>query len=242
MAQSGLSETFTNAKFLHSQNIYTEWLPFRDTHVHELTQHEGWADLSKWCIQCLQADAAYKCDDCFGPTVHCRGCVVSVHVKLPLHCIKVNWSILYSTNQCEIWLQAPQHWNGTFWQSVQLIDLGLHIQLGHNGGPCVAPLTFEAPLTVYHTNGAHSVNISYCQCNEPAGSYLFANQLLHSLWFPASLTCLRTVFTFAVLKHFHHLTLQGKTTAYDFYNSLVHETDNTGLEPHPVSSLLLLCM
>ncbi|KIM71111.1 hypothetical protein PILCRDRAFT_17369 [Piloderma croceum F 1598] len=175
------------------QNIFAEWLPFRDTHVHELTQHEGWADLSKRCIQCLQAEAAYKCDDCFGPT----------------------------------------HWNGNFWQSVPLIDLGLRVQLGHNSGPCAAPRTFEMPLTVYHTNGAHLVNVSYCECNEPAGGYLFANQLLRSLWFPASLTHPRTAFTFAVLKQFHHLTLQGKTTAYDFYNSLVHATDNTGLKLPP---------
>ena len=119
-----------------------------------------------------------------------------------------------------------------------LIDLGLCVQLGHNGGPCATPRTFETPLTVYHTNGAHLVNVSYCECNEPAGSYLFANQLLRSSWFPASLTRPRTAFTFAVLKQFHHLTLQGKTTAYDFYNSLVHATDNTGLNPPPVSSSL----
>ena len=124
-----------------------------------------------------------------------------------------------------------------------LIDLGLRVQLGHNGGPCAAPCAFDAPLVVYHTNGAHSVNVSYCQCNEPAGGYLFANQLLRSAWFPASLTRPRTAFTFAVLKHFHHLTLQGKTTAYDFYNSLVHETDNTGLKPPRVSFLhSLLCV
>ncbi|KIM72767.1 hypothetical protein PILCRDRAFT_15828 [Piloderma croceum F 1598] len=43
----------------------------------------------------------------------------------------------------------------------------------------------------------------------------------------------QTAFTFAVLKQFHHLTLQGKTTAYDFHNSLVHATDNTGLKPPP---------
>jgi hypothetical protein len=78
------------------QNIFAEWLPFRDTHVHELTRHEGWADLSKRCIQCLQAEAAYKCDDCFGPTVHCRGCVVSAHARLPFHRIKASWFLLYS--------------------------------------------------------------------------------------------------------------------------------------------------
>lgn len=90
---------FTNTKTLYCQNIFADWLPFRDTHVHELTRHEGWADLSKRCIQCLQADAAYKCDDCFGPTVHCRGCVVSVHARLPFHRIKVSWFVSYSASQ-----------------------------------------------------------------------------------------------------------------------------------------------
>jgi hypothetical protein len=123
-----------------------------------------------------------------------------------------------------------------------LVDLGVCVQLGHNGSPCPAPRHFDTPLTVYHTNGAHMVKVSFCECNEPPGGYLFANQLLRSSWFPASLTLPRTAFTFAVLERFHHLTLQGKTTAYDFYNSLVHETDNTGLKPPPVSLSLICCV
>jgi hypothetical protein len=116
------------------------------------------------------------------------------------------------------------------------------VQLGHNGGACPIPVTFETPLIVYHTNGAHFVKVSFCQCGGPAGGYLYPNQLLRSSWFPASLTRPKTVFTFAVLKHFHHLTLQGKTTAYDFYNSLVHETDNTGTKPPPVSTCLIVTL
>lgn len=45
----------------------------------------------------------------------------------------------------------------------------------------------------------------------------------------------RTAFTFAVLDQFHQLTLQGKTTAWDFYNALAHVTDNTGLASFSVS-------
>jgi hypothetical protein len=121
------------------------------------------------------------------------------------------------------------------WQPARLVDLGLSVQMGHNGGSCPAPHTFDTPLTVYHTNGAHAVKVSFCKCGGPPGGYLYPNQLLRSFWFPASLTRPRTAFTFAVLTHFHHLTLQGKPTAWDFYNSLVHETDNTGLHPPPVS-------
>jgi hypothetical protein len=100
-----------------------------------------------------------------------------------------------------------------------------------------APHAFNAPFTVYHTNGWHAIKISFCECGGPAGGYLYSNQLLRSLWFPVSLARPRTAFTFAVLTHFHHLTLQGKTTAWDFYNSLLHETDNTGLDFPPVGEL-----
>jgi hypothetical protein len=89
---------------------------------------------------------------------------------------------------------------------------------------------FKSPLVVYHTNSAHLIKVSYCQCGGPAGGYLFPNQLLQS-WFPASLTHLQTTFTFALLKHFHHLTLQGKTTTYDFYNSLVRRTTPASARP-----------
>ena len=80
-----------------------------------------------------------------------------------------------------------------------LVDLGVRVQLGHNGSPCPAPRHFDTPLTVYHTNGAHMVKVSFCECNEPPGGYLFANHLLRTSWFPASLTLPRTAFTFAVL-------------------------------------------
>jgi hypothetical protein len=120
-------------------------------------------------------------------------------------------------------IMVSKHWNGIFWEPIPLIKLRLSVQLGHNGAPCPLPVTFKTPLTIYHMNGAHLVKVSYCQCGGPAGGHLYLNQLLQSTWFPASLTCPRTAFTFAILKHFHHLTLQGKTTAYDFYNLLVHE-------------------
>jgi hypothetical protein len=71
------------------QNIYQDWLLFRDTHVHELAQHDGWVDLSKVCNCCGEAAFVYKCNKCYGPPTYCGSCVVSAHVCLPLHHIKV---------------------------------------------------------------------------------------------------------------------------------------------------------
>ena len=127
-------------------------------------------------------------------------------------------------------LMGLQQWKGAFWEPVALFSLGLCVHLGHNVAACSAPVIFKSPLVVYHINGAHFVQVLFCGCNESPRGYLYPNQLLRSSWFPASLTHPRTAFTFTVLKHFHLLTLQSKTTAYDFYNSLVHETDNTAME------------
>ena len=54
--------------------------------------------------------------------------------------------------------------------------------------------------------------------------------------FPASVAQPRTAFTFDVLELFHHQTLQGKTTAWDFYNALAHFTDNSGLHTPSVGA------
>jgi len=47
---------------------------------------------------------------------------------------------------------------------------------------------------------------------------------------PASIDHPKSAFTFDVLDTFHLLTLQGKTSAYDYYYSLAHKSDNTGLQ------------
>lgn len=119
------------------------------------------------------------------------------------------------------------------------------MQLGHNGRACLNPVTeFHRPLMVIHTNGVHKVRVRFCQCGEPAGGHYFGTQLIRSRWFPSTMARPRTAFTFNVLNHFHHLTLQGKTTAWDFYNALIHETDNTGLATpevcRPLSSFFYL--
>lgn len=67
---------------------------------------------------------------------------------------------------------------------------------------------------------------------------MYGTQLMRAKWFPATIDRPRTAFTFDVLNHFHHLTLQGKTTPWDFYNAIVHETDNTGLATPEVSFIV----
>lgn len=95
----------------------------------------------------------------------------------------------------------------------------------------------NALLIVVHVNGIHMVNVSYCDCNTRPGGYYPGTQLMRSRWYPSTMARTRTSFTFEVLENFHHLTLQGKATAWDFYQALVHRSDNTGLHEPRVSVL-----
>lgn len=98
----------------------------------------------------------------------------------------------------------------------------------------------KRPMIVVHTNGIHKVKVLFCECAGPEGGYFGNVQLLQCSWFPTSGIRPRTAFTFECLEHFHHLTLQGKTTAWDYYNAIVHETDNTGLNLPAVHFFWLL--
>jgi len=79
--------------------------------------------------------------------------------------------------------------------------------------------------------------MEYCGCYNVAGGSYAGNQLMQSQLFPSSLSKPKSAFTFDVLDHFLHLTHQGKTTAWDFYNALIRQTDNTGINPPPVCHL-----
>lgn len=112
--------------------------------------------------------------------------------------------------------------------------LGLTIQLGH-ASKCPSP-GLERVLTVIGSTGIQTVCIRFCNCSRssgPSGEYY--RQLIRARWFPASPRNPRTVVTFECLRLFHLLTVQGKLSGYDFYQSLVHLTDNTDLDLPPVS-------
>jgi hypothetical protein len=77
------------------------------------------------------------------------------------------------------------------------------------------------------TTGVHRVTVDFCDCRDDICHQ--RTQLLRARWFPATVNRPKTVFTFDVLETFHELSLQGKTTAYDFYYSIIRRTDNLQL-------------
>jgi hypothetical protein len=122
-----------------------------------------------------------------------------------------------------------QHWTGNHFEDVQLKSLGIKVHLGHNGGLCPMPGNIVENFTVVDTNGIHSVDIHFCGCYATAGGSLNRIQLLRVGLLPPTHTRPTSAFTFDVLDSFHLLTLQGKTSAYDYYLALAHKSDNTGL-------------
>jgi hypothetical protein len=81
-------------------------------------------------------------------------------------------------------------------------------------------------FTVIDINGIHSIKLLFCDCISLAPH---RKQLLAVSWFPATVDRPQTAFTFNILNSFHLLTLQGKTSAFNYYHSLSHKSDNTGL-------------
>ncbi|KAI0054692.1 hypothetical protein BV25DRAFT_1873293 [Artomyces pyxidatus] len=193
-------------------NPLRDWIPFRDTFLDELLRHEGLGNNTELphCQSCQEAVGELKCRDCTGALHLCAGCIVSAHAMEPLHRI--------------------ERWNGKFFEPHSLEKAGLRVQLGHDGQACPMPHFRKSPISVIHTNGFHSVAINFCDCGR-AGSSRRIVQLLRARWWPATVNRPQTVTTFAVLKLFHALTLQGKVNAYDFYMGLVRLTDGLGTRP-----------
>ncbi|KAF4564770.1 hypothetical protein EYR36_002709 [Pleurotus pulmonarius] len=81
-------------------------------------------------------------------------------------------------------------------------------------------------------DGIHLVDIVFCHCFLGSLSTR-REQLLHGRLLLASFKVPQAAFTFELLETFHGLTLQSKISAYDFYRSVKHKSDNTGMEPMP---------
>ena len=92
-----------------------------------------------------------------------------------------------------------------------------------------------------HVNGIHPVEIYFCECDSMSDTGSHVQQLLRRELYPATTTDPTTCMTFRALEQFHGLTLQSKITIYDYYLSLNHLTDNTGVEVTWVSSRIETC-
>lgn len=215
------------------QTKLVEWLPFRASFLDEILRHDGRADYrDPSCFSCRKEGELYKCRDCFtGGLLRCKGCTLKSHGDHPLHRVEVRRFLLCVFKPANF----SKTWNGLCFVRTTLKDMGLRVQLGHAGAACVCPLRGPIDFFVIHTTGFHSVAVDFCDCRHD-GPIHKRTQLLRAGWFPATFNRPQTVFTFDVLSTFHELTLQGKTTIYDFYHAIVRLSNNTELIENHVST------
>ncbi|KAL1739019.1 hypothetical protein HDZ31DRAFT_50063, partial [Schizophyllum fasciatum] len=93
---------------------------------------------------------------------------------------------------------------------------------------CPSPRRGVAEFTIIHVNGLHSCSVDFCACANALKAGDDIDQLLRRGLFPATVRDPQTCCTFEVLKHYTALSLQGKTTQYDYYMALHGQTDMTG--------------
>ncbi|KAF8054677.1 hypothetical protein FPV67DRAFT_1568861 [Lyophyllum atratum] len=182
----------------------------RDTFVAEDIRWEGRGQYTEdVCPVCGLNAPTYRCEDCEGGQILCRGCTLTAHRQNSLHRLKA--------------------WNGCFFEKTSLKKLGLRIQLGHRVGEiCSNPkAAFADDFVVVHINGIHEVAVDFCDCEAAQFSFL---QLLRHRWFPATVGQPKSAATFAVLKHFHLLTFESKASCFEFYHALARLTDNTAMD------------
>lgn len=161
----------------------------------------------------LDGTPRYRCRECFLQPLVCATCIVTTHCKHPLHFI--------------------ERWNGRFFVRATLADVGLIIRLGHLGDSCPSIPADKlgkvtSPVTVVHIHGIQNVRIEYCRC-ALAPSFAQTSHPLQlwsmQLW-PSTQDRIRTAFTQQTLRHFQHLSLQSKISAYDYVNTLERLTSN----------------
>ncbi len=122
-----------------------------------------------------------------------------------------------------------QEWKDGFFQKTTLKRIGLRVQLGHDPGTrCFNPKrAFADDFVVLDVHAIHEVAVDFCGC-EHNYAIDHTTQLLRARWYPATSVDPKTAATFALLEHFHVLSLQSKVSGWEFYTTLKRRTDNTG--------------
>ena len=133
----------------------------------------------------------------------------------------------------------PKSWNNRFFEHVMLKSLGCCIQLGHPiSEPCLLkyPVSGDSFVVIY-TSGTHEVGLDYCGCRASGSE---ASQLFHFRLYPPTTHSPNTASTFQCLHHFQLLSFESKCSVYEYFQTLVCESDNTGLKNIKVCSSFIL--
>jgi hypothetical protein len=117
-----------------------------------------------------------------------------------------------------------QEWNGQFWVSCTLAQIGLVYQLGHGGFPCPFPDSTVRKLVVMEAPIIHEIRVSYCKCAKSDDADNL-QQLLRNAWYPATVTDPGTCATFRSLESYRLYNVLGNMNVRDYITSLERMTD-----------------
>lgn len=155
------------------------------------------------CTEPNPTNTVYRCEECFGGHLFCRGCSNQMHATHPFHRIRS-------------WTAGP----AAHFVRSSAYDRGFVLRLGHNGQPCPAGTAVQE-THIMHTNGIHVMPIAFCRC---FGKLDWEQVLEHDM-FPGTEDKVRSIFTFAALDLFHNFNLVSKTAPRDFNKALMRFTD-----------------
>ncbi|KAF8222328.1 hypothetical protein L208DRAFT_1323193, partial [Tricholoma matsutake] len=92
-------------------------------------------------------------------------------------------------------------------------------------------LAMKDDFVVVDINAIHSVSLAFCDCEDAQQQYV---QLLCAQLLPATVLEPKTAAMFNILKSLQMLSFMSKVSAFEFYHSIAHQTDNTGTHPPPI--------
>ncbi|KAI6009436.1 hypothetical protein F5J12DRAFT_905029 [Pisolithus orientalis] len=142
--------------------------------------------------------------------MYCQECAVTCHGDHPLHHVR--------------------EWNGRYFTSKTLKELGLIMQLGHPiGKRCCRPWSFlKDEFVVMHRNRIHIVSLTFCGC-ETTDSY--TQQLLCIHWLPAPSNKPHTA-AITLSHHSDNTGLNPPTARYKQFLRMVHQWHHLKMFKH----------
>ncbi|KAI6099228.1 hypothetical protein EDD16DRAFT_1490163 [Pisolithus croceorrhizus] len=173
---------------------------------------------------------------CAGVHAWCGPCAVKVHRNLPFHKVQrwngthyqptslmdlcFLWHIGHGGDPCPCnWSDPDPEESGYVTGDSPSNHRSVAFLLGRPYDDPVIRKSSWFQMTIVHTEGIFSHEVSVCKCpgSDPNDWHL---DLLHQRLFAASISKPKTAFTFDVLDHFLIDALECKTSAMSFYQKL----------------------
>lgn len=120
---------------------------------------------------------------------------------------------------------------------MDVTELDSELLLGHHVNSWNTSLLPTEHVLFVASTGIHQRQVKWCQCPNAPEHHI---QLFQMQFFPATLQCPSTAFTFNVLDQFYIEAMECKTAAHNFFSKLRRITNNAFPASVPVWCTYLL--